>query len=347
MQHNTQLRKKKDHPILLLHKMKFDYDPASFSKITYNISGIAVHVYNSDVLVPYIQSFNKSLVHIDEIPINIIYLLHPRGVSYKLTEAIGYNILSQVEQKRQQHGGVPLICVTFDLRNHGERTIDASKNEDWLQGNKTHGIDMISSIMGNVQDLKLIIDFLPDYLNLESYLTDEFKSKHQHYNIKHRNIISGYSLGAHTVYRFANEYPELVYAINPVIGCVDLTSLLINRLKQNDLSSDDYDKRWFYYNYDELHLSPEQQKTEYPEHFHKLLSKQDESIWENFAMNSIKMYASFGQEDKLVPFKLSSVWCDSYLNTNDDTEIVVYEGVGHDITEKMIDDFTTWLVKQI
>ena len=330
-----------------MFKTKFAQDPYSYSKTTYVIGGISVHVYNGDALIPYIQGFNHSQVHVDEIPINVNYLLHGRTRSYKDTEAIAYNILKQTEQKRKLANSAPLVCVTFDLRNHGERIIDDSKNEDWLQGNKTHGIDMVSSIMGNVQDLKLIMDFLPDYLNLEAHLTSEFKSKHQHYSIKYRNIISGYSLGAHTVFRFANEYPDLVYAINPVVGCVDLTSLLINRLKQNDVSSTEYDKRWFYYNYDELALSPEQQKDKYPEHFHKMLSKQDESIWENFAMNSIKMYASFGQEDKLVPFKLSSVWCDSYLNTNDGTEIVVYEGVGHDVTEKMVDDFTSWLVKHI
>ncbi|KAI5968036.1 hypothetical protein KGF57_000262 [Candida theae] len=326
---------------------RFDYDPASFSKITYNIGGISVHVYNSDALIPYIEAFNKSSVHVDEIPINVNYLLHGRTRTYKDSEAIAYNILRQVEEKREHKDAVPLICVAFDLRNHGERTIDASKNDDWLRGNQTHAVDMLSTIMGNVQDLKVLIDFLPDYLNLESYLTNEFKSKNQHYNIKHRNIISGYSLGAHTVFRFANEYPDLVYAINPVIGCVDLSSLLINRLKQNDVSSTDYDKRWFYYSYDELKLSPGQETAQYPEHFHKVLSKQDESVWENFAMNSIKMHASFGQEDKLVPHKLSSVWCDSYLNTNGDTEVNVYEGVGHDVPEKMVEDFTTWLVKYI
>ncbi|KAI5955735.1 hypothetical protein KGF54_001237 [Candida jiufengensis] len=326
----------------------FDYNKDSFSKVTYNIGGIDTHVYNSDILTPYIESFNNELQHpTHEIPINVLYLLHQRQGDYKYTESIAYNILEQFYSKKSnlETGDIPLICVTFDLRNHGSREIDSLKNHGWDK-NKTHGVDMISSIMGNVIDLKLIIDFLPTYLNLDSLLNLDFKQRNTHYKIKFENIISGYSLGAHTIFRFINEYPNLIKIINPVVGCIDLSSLLINRLKKNSINSSDYDKKWFYYNYEELNLTKEEQQ-KYPQTLHNLLQRQDLNIFENFPMHQIKMFASFGNEDTLVPPKLSSVWCDSYLNTNDDTEIFIEKGMGHDVSDEMIDKFTTWLVKNI
>ncbi|KAI5966317.1 uncharacterized protein KGF55_000626 [Candida pseudojiufengensis] len=331
----------------------FDYNPDQFSKITYNIGGIDTHVYNANVLKPYIESFNThELNHsIFEIPINVLYLLHQREGNYKYTEAIAYNILNKYYSKRegaqQDHQqSIPLICVTFDLRNHGSREINKFKNQDWVGGNKTHGSDMISSIMGNVKDLKLIIDFLPIYLNLDQYLTDDFKKGNINYKIKFENILSGYSLGAHTVFRFINEYPNLIKIINPVVGCIDLSSLLINRLKQNSIDSSDYDKKWFYYNYNELDLSPEQQE-KYPLQLHNFLQSQDLNIFENFPMQKIKMFASFGKKDNLVPYKLNSIWCDLYLNTNDSTKIFIDDDLGHDVNEKMIDEFVNWLVENL
>ncbi|KAG7662573.1 uncharacterized protein J8A68_003870 [[Candida] subhashii] len=329
----------------------FDFNPESFSKVKFNIGGISTYVYNSESLAPYIQTFNdKNHPHVEEIPINVLYLIHQRGGNYKFTEAIAYNILDQYFTKNpdaKSIESIPLICVTFDIRNHGERLIEEIRNEDWKHGNSNHAIDMVSGIEGNIRDLKLIMDYLPSYLNLDIYLHPKFREVSPNCDIKFNNILSGYSLGGHTVFRFTNEYPELVKIINPVVGCTDLTSLLINRLRQTPLDSDDYDKKYFYFYYDELNLSDEQKQLNYPESFHKMISKIDISIYENFPMNKIKMFACFGKDDKLVPMKVSSVWCDLYINTNDDSEIFIQDGVGHDVTPEMIDKFTTWLVKNI
>lgn len=329
----------------------FEFNPDSFTKKKFNIGGISTYVYNSEVLVPYIETFNeKNHPHVEDIPVNILYLIHQRGGDYKFTEAIAYNILDQFYAKNPAAKAVdatPLICVTFDIRNHGERLVDEVCNLSWKEGNETHGVDMISGIEGNVRDLKLIMDYLPSYLNLNHYLAPKFRELSPHCDIKFHNILSGYSLGGHTVYRFASEFPELVEIINPVIGCPDLTSLLINRLKKTPIESPDYDKKYFYYYYDELDLTDEQKKVNYPESFHKLLSRQDISVYENFPMNKVKMFAAFGKEDKLVPQKLSSVWCDLYINSNDDSDVFIQDGVGHDVTPEMIDKFTTWLAKNI
>ncbi|KAK6202398.1 Alpha/Beta hydrolase protein [Scheffersomyces amazonensis] len=320
------------------------YNSDTISKRQLFIGGITTYVYNDSVLEEYVKSFNTQ--HHQEIPINVLYLVHQREGSYLTTQSFAYYILEQFYQK---HGGkpkIPLICVTFDNRNHGEKLIDKLKNSDWKRGNSTHAIDMVSCIEGNVADLKLIIDHLQGYLNLEYHLTESFKEKVQPY-FTFKNFISGYSLGAHTVIRFANKYPELVEILNPIVGCSDLSSLLINRLKRTPLESEDYDKKYFYFKYGELQLTEEQKRDQYPEYFHNYLSKQDQSIFENFAMHKIKLFASFGAKDTLVPPKLSQVWTELYQNTNDDSEVFIQEDAGHQVTQEMLDRFITWLAKLI
>ncbi|KAK6461954.1 hypothetical protein DFJ63DRAFT_206859 [Scheffersomyces coipomensis] len=323
---------------------KLEYNPDTFSKSQYFIAGITTYVYNGSVLEDYVKKFNTE--HHKEIPINVLYLIHQREGSYKSTESFAYNILKQFYEKKQGDVKVPLICVTFDNRNHGEKLIDKLKNLDWKRGNETHAIDMVSGIDGNVADLKLLIDYLPGYLNLDYYLSDKVKQEVQP-EFKFKNSISGYSLGGHTVIRFASKYPDLVEILNPVVGCSDLSSLLINRLKSNRIESEAYDKKYFYFNYPELDLTEDQKKHQYPEYFHNYLSKQDQAIFENFAMHKIKLFASFGAKDTLVPPKLTTVWTELYENTNNDSQVFIQEDAGHEATPEMFDKFTTWLVKHI
>ena len=321
---------------------EFQFDPESFSKVTYNIGGISTYIYNSDKLASYVEKFNKFDHPIEAIPINVIYLIHHRGGSHKHTEAIAYNYLKQFYDKKSQDYDIPLICVTFDNPNHGQRLVNEHSNSDWAENNETHGADMMSIIEGTIQNIRLIMDYLPSYLNLDSYLSDKFKRINHGTEIKLHNILTGYYLWGHVVIRYGIDYPHDVKIIGPVVGCSDLTSLLVTRLK----SITNNDKKYFYFNYDELDLTDEQKK-QYPETLHKRISKQDQAIFENYPMNKIKMFASFGSEDKLVPHSLSSVWCDFYLSTNSAASIYVAEGVGHDVTDEMIDRFTTWLAKNI
>lgn len=329
----------------------FEFDPASFSKKDYNIAGVTTHVYNSDKLQPYIEGVNtlyktdvQSHGRLGDIPIHTVYILHGRGQDYKYAEAVAYNILKQYYAKKDVT--IPLICVAFDMRNHGERLIDEERNIGWTSGNNTHALDMISSIDGNAADLKLIMEYLPSYLNLE-YLIDTKLKTELGTTIQYVNILSGVSLGGHTAIRFASQYPESVDIINPMIGCNDLSTLLINRLIKTPIDSPDYDKKMFYYNYDELPLTESQRQVQYPEFFHNYLATEDKKIWEDFPMNKIKLFATFGGKDTLVPPKLSKFWVESYLSTNGDSESFTQEDVGHECTPEMIDKFTTWLAKTI
>lgn len=327
----------------------FEYDPSYCTKRTINIGGINVYVYNTESLTDYIDNYNKTIEAPHEghdkflqLPLNVFYFIHYRGGSYKNTEAFGYRTLKYIHEKKGD-AKVPAIFVTFDLRNHGERLLDEARNKSWNSGNETHALDMVSAIEGNVADIKLVMDYLPAYLNLEAQLSDKAKNVLET-KLQYHNYLSGYSLGGHTVIRFAAKYPELVRTINPVVGCHDLSSLLLNRLRKLSLTDTAYDKKWFYYSYAELNLTPDEQH-KYPEHFHEYLKLQDTDIFENYKFSKIPMYACFGAEDPLVPSKLSKAWVEVYENTNDYSESFFQEGVGHDCTEEMLEGYASWIVQ--
>ncbi|CUM63338.1 uncharacterized protein PRCAT00000910001 [Priceomyces carsonii] len=334
---------------------RFEVDTENFSKTSQLVGGIAIHLYNSDSLIPYVELFNKSLEEVDhsginkkdllQLNINVLYFAHGRTRSYKDSESLAKTILKQFYSKKNKVEE-PLICVVFDDRNHGDRTVDSSRNSGWTSGNDKHALDMVSIIDGTVQDIKLIMDYLPSFLNLEFYLSPSAKENFET-KIAYRNGISGTSLGGHIAIRFGYYYPELVEYINPIIGCSDLSSLLLNRLLKADLTSSSYDIKWFYKDYKELGLSENQKQKQYPETFHKYLSNQDIGIFENYPFSKIRMFATFGELDKLVPPRLSRLWVEIYKNTNSDTDVYIQKGAGHEITAELIDKFTSWLVKYI
>ncbi|KAG7194778.1 uncharacterized protein KQ657_004459 [Scheffersomyces spartinae] len=327
----------------------FDYDSNYCSKKTINIGGINVYVYNTESLSEYIANYNKTIEGPHEghekflqLPLNVLYFIHYRGGSYMNTEAFGYRTLQYIHENKGDTK-VPAIFVTFDLRNHGERTLDEERNKSWSSGNETHGLDMVSAIEGNIADIKLIMDYLPAYLNLEAQLNDKAKNILET-KLEYRNFLSGYSLGGHTVIRFAAKFPELVRTINTVVGCPDLSSLLITRLRKISLNDSAYDKKWFYHEYNELNLTDEE-KQKYPEHFHNYLKQQDIDVFEHFKFAKIPMYACFGTEDSLTPPKLSKAWVEIYENTNEYSESFFQKSIGHECTEEMLKGYASWIIK--
>lgn len=295
------------------------------------VGGFTIKVFNTECLASYIEKCNNT--HgLEEIKINVLYLVHQRTGDDSYTSAIAQHIIESFTKQND----APLIAVTFDLRNHGKRVVDEFRNDTWKGGNKNHAMDMVSAIHGNVADLKLIVDYLPVCLDLDPL------NKDPDMPIKFNNIVAGYSLGGHIVIRFANAYPGLVSIINPNIGCYDMSSLLINRLKKTS----NYDKKWFYCNYDELELTPEQKEL-YPESLHKLVSKEDIQIFEDFPFDKVKMFASFYSDDPLVPSRISLLWADMYMNDNSATEVYIEEGRKHDISPEMVSKFTEWLAREI
>lgn len=315
---------------------KFPTEHLKFSKVDFIIGGVTTYVYNTECLQEFVSTFEPTKHQHSDININVLILVHHREGDYTYTEAFGKIILDEFAK----HNSSPLIAVTFDGRNHGSRTVDKFRNSSWDEGNETHGADMVSSIRGNDYDVKLLIDFLPSYLNLEKFLNatcqeDDIKIRYNH-------ILSGYSIGGHGVIRTASRFPELISIINPNIGCSDLTTLLVNRLK----GTSNFNHKYCYYNYDELQLS-EEQKLKYPESLHRTLSEEDGAILNDFPFQNIKMFASFYRDDPLVPSKISDLWVNMYLNSNHDSAAFYEDGEVHDITPAMLSKFAQWLAKQI
>ncbi|KAM9930560.1 hypothetical protein OXX59_000430 [Metschnikowia pulcherrima] len=315
--------------------LNLEFDSSGISEKKIFIGGISCYVYNADQLPSYVQKCNEQ-DDLDAIVVDVLYLVHHRGGDYTYMRGVASKVLTQARSS----SGRPMIAVTFDARNHGEREIDQLRNRGWKSGNSTHGMDMVSCIEGGIHDLKLLMDYLPGYLDLEKHVSQTLKNNNV--KISFKNILSGFSQGAHTVIRFGNKYPEHVSIINPNIGCSDLSTLLINRLK----GTDTYEKKLFYSSYEELGLSKDQ-KSLYPEAFHKKLSDEDMDVFENYPYKKIKLFAAFYDNDPLVPPAISRLWVDMYVNSNPDSSVYYEEGRIHDITPGMIDSFCEWLTKQI
>lgn len=332
------------------------YESDDFDKRTVFACGMQVHLYNSASIAPYLQAISANPNKLKEIkqqniPVNVAYLIHPRDADYTFTESVAYNLLGQYYRKKALAAGAaagappaPLVCVTFDLPNHGLRTVDRARNGSWSDGNETHAADMISIIDTAVEEVRLLMDVLPWILDPEVHLADlQAIEGLAHVGVEYINIVSGYSLGAHASIRLAAKYPLLVHVVNPVCGSSDLTTLLVGRLRQLPNGSTELQRKLFYCDYAELGLTPQQQ-ARYPQPLHRHLSQQDANIFENLLASNVKLFASFGRNDQVVPAEISTLWADMYKLNNPRSETFVQEGVEHDVTPEMVDQFISWLV---
>lgn len=318
---------------------QFNYDLARFDKTEVQIGGIPVKVYNLKQLEAYLQKITPTTSDqgVTEIPINILYLLHGRESKYQATEECGYHMVDRFYAKKNGTVEVPLVFITFDLPNHGERNINKVLNLAWDEGNSKHAADMIALIDNSVVELKFIMEQLPFHLNFDHYIPLDLD-----YKLQFKNILSGYSLGAHITFRFAIKYPENVDIINPTIGCTELSSLLIERL----LSVKPTGIKRFLQEYEELDLN-DSQALAYPKSLHKYVSSVDDAIFNDFPFEKVNMFASFGETDQLVPLSYSKLFCELYNVQNPNTGIFVQPQVGHKVTVEMLDNFVDWLTNLI
>lgn len=84
--------------------------------------------------------------------------------------------------------------------------------------------------------------------------------------------------------------------MNPNLGCSDLTSLMVNRLR----GAANFDKKYFHSTYAEFELD-KKQKTRYPEALHRHLSTEDVQVFEKFPTDRLLMYSTFYDDDPLIP----------------------------------------------
>lgn len=311
--------------------MSLPYDPDSLVKTTYFIGGINVNVYNVDKLTDYVKSFDNKESKGKTIPIHVLYLVHGRTRSARASEAYGYSVYNRYIQVTKNK--IPLVFVTFDVSNHGTRIVDRLKNLTWDEGNETHGIDQISIVEQTLGNLRTIMEYLPGYLNLDIQLLENDDC-----SFEFLNILSGVSLGGHVVLRMASNFPQYVDIINPVISCSNLSSMLVDRLLETPPTKDT--KRYLT-DYKDLGLTLQQRKM-YPKAFHELLQISDKKILADFPFE-IPMFASYGVDDKLVPYVYSEEFVEKYQKSNKNTEIFQQAGKGHEVSIEMCHKFADWL----
>lgn len=312
--------------------LKLDSGNIEVTEDIFVLGGVKFHLFNVDKVRDYVQSFVWKEDLQSEITINVLYLVHQREGDHTYTDAVGKHIILHLRKSNN----LPLMAITFDSRNHGERLVDSQRNSSWDEGNSSHGLDMASSIEGDIHDIKLAIDYLPVHLNLSAHLGVLAKD----FKFQFRNILSGFSLGAHTVIRMAARYPDLAAIVNPNIGCAYLTNLLITRLR----NSSEYELTYYEQSYEDLNLTTKQQAL-YPKALHKSLASDDNEIAKNFPHADLLVFANFYSGDPLVPSEISNSWVQAALNLNPKSQAFYEEGAIHDITFAMVQKFADWLVE--
>ena len=139
---------------------------------TYVVGGIATHVYG-------LENVNSSE------SVDVVFLLHGRTRTWQDNVPWAHRI---IEVNQSLSPKRPLLAVTFDARNHGDRLVDQMKNQAWKEGNATHAQDMYSIQYGTSQDVSFLITMLPFFLFPDG-------------KTKFENIVcAGVSLGGHETY---------------------------------------------------------------------------------------------------------------------------------------------------
>lgn len=336
--------------------MSIRYTPQKAPRLaqsTHLISGLPVTLhYNSALSNP----IDPTLVE-DASKLKILILLHGLGQDEERTTKVlaetvlyGYYPLaaesacdgddddngnSDSELKKTEVE--PLIIVTFDHRNHGKRLVDEQRNKDWARGNDTHALDLFGFIDGAIADLKLIREFLP----LHFPLLEQFDLDW---------LISGISMGGHTVIRFASQHPTLCDGVIPIVGGFDMTSLLVDRLTGKGAEG------VFNLPYEELTQELDLDPSKFPKRLFEKISKDDAKIHHDYDTRSgqLRTFALNGAKDKVVVGKFSERFFKRHgidvvkrqdLIKGRTFQAVSYSRVKHEVTEQMVEDMTRWIVE--
>lgn len=190
-------------------------------------------------------------------------------------------------------------------------------------------------ISGSAQDFKLVVDFMPAYL-------PQFSGFH--------NIMMGVSLGGHTAWRLAALAPGQFEAFAIVVGCPNLTSLLVERLgiDPNDLNTKGEELDTVSYE----HLSKvmnEQQRRRWPSALAELVREGDRRVYEEFPTD-LPLLMCNGVHDQLVPARYTSSWLERRSRMNNESvsknkksRLFVQENTGHSCTKEMVNMIAEWL----
>ncbi|KAJ5611172.1 hypothetical protein N7510_007891 [Penicillium lagena] len=281
------------------------------SKTKLAIGGLQIYVYG-------LQEANRE----PNGEVAVLYMAHNRTRTYRVMEDMAHEILHRYQTDKTPGRSISLIAVTMNMRNHGDREVDPQANRAWKDGNENHAMDLISMISGAAQDFKLVVDYLPCYL---SQFTRFY------------NIMAGVSLGAHTAWRIASlASPGQFYAYTMVVGCPNLTDLLLSRLgvdpgphKQNiDIL------------YQQMTL---EQQRRWPRSLAEIVHRDDCKVAKDFPTD-VPLLLCNGLHDKLVPAKYTAAWVEERRRKSDQhVTFFVQENTGHSCTKEMVAMIAVWL----
>jgi len=292
------------------------------SKTELVISGIKIYIYGLD-----------ELKRVSGVEIAVLYLAHMRTRTYLVTEAIAHEVLHRYRTDGR-HKSVQLIAITMDMRNHGFREISPEANLTWKDGNEDHALDLLSIISGSAQDFKLILDYLPAYL-------PQFTHFH--------NVLLGISLGGHTAYQIASLAKGQLEGYAIVVGCPNLTSLLLSRLGVDPTIFDTTLEELNSVTYDRLEKTMNKvQRRRWPKALAEVVREGDRKVYEEFP-DDVPVLICNGKYDALVPAFYTASWLEkrrarSHAHRKDgNVQFFVQENTGHSCTKEMVAMIASWL----
>ncbi|EST07702.1 hypothetical protein PSEUBRA_002799 [Kalmanozyma brasiliensis GHG001] len=197
------------------------------SKVVVDIAGLPVNVFGLNELTPAPSRASAP----PPPPVCLIIHMHGRGGSADNEEKIVRQLYDRISrdkvahQNEQNEGLVATssiqrdhLVVSFDARNHGQRTTNPQGQKAWKQGNTRHAMDLYGMIVGDARDASFLVDFLPAYLFPQDDRTvAEF-------------VITGKSLGGHATWHVLANDPRIKIGV-PFIGMPDFSRLLNSRTK--------------------------------------------------------------------------------------------------------------------
>ncbi|KAK4223876.1 hypothetical protein QBC38DRAFT_486735 [Podospora fimiseda] len=320
---------------------------------TLPLAGLQTDVYGLSLLSPSATQ------------VTCLWLHHQRTRSKESMREFASLILSTYysSSSSSSNSSRGLICLAYDQRNHGTRTVNPHTTGSWRDGNPNHAVDMWGMVNGMVADQSLLIDLVEGYLFPEGN-----RSIGQH-------LVLGVSLGGHSAWQTLFK-DKRVRASVAVIGCPDYMELMSDRarlsrlqtwgVKDNGakfLGSRDFprslveackkgDPKGLLFGAEPIEGgdrpgSPTRASTQ--------AGVRQRILYERLEGKRVLVCA--GEKDKLVPMRCSEPFM-SWLKgavgqapPSEEQRILVderiYEGVGHDFSEGMVKDAVEFLLEAV
>lgn len=138
----------------------------------------------------------------------LVVLVHGRNSSKSATTRFAEGLLDTCND---------IVCIVFDLPNHGARLVDSSANKSWKSGNTHHMQTMMALIDQGAAEASTLLQYAPFYLS-------DLRITHK--------VLVGTSLGGYIAWKVAAFNPDLISAVVPVITSPNLLSVFTRRWKQ-------------------------------------------------------------------------------------------------------------------